>query len=821
MRLRRALVLLCALCALGAALPAAGLAAPRVRPPVAQYLPALDGGSALVVRPGHGAPGYRLEISGPAFGVRTLRDSRVVLDTPVPTETVAPLVFQVGEATHRSLSVITSDWDGRSLTLAVNTTSPEHTIEYRITPRADRYLVRWSVTGVGAKELGTVYDVLSAGSWYGHGEDRTIGQRQPSPLDDQVGLEDLLTPFGNHVRSPFFVTSSSAGLFFDTLGDVVATIDRRQDGLSSFTVSKVGSVNFRVFVERTPSDVYYDYIDTVGKPEKSDATYEQYEKPVWNTWAQFYTTETQNSVIQYAEGLKSRGLDGHALQIDGGWERQRGDLDFERARFPTPEAIAPRLNRLGFDLGLWVSFYVNTASRNFRGAAEKGYLLKSAADPASPCIIEYLAGRARVQAGIVDLANPDARAWYQKKLSRLAKRYGVDGFKFDTRFFDRTCAASGGKTPFDYLDLAGELADRYDHQGVGIRFAYAAQAKRGFVTRQVDKGTSFEALQLAVRQNLALSTVGYPFVATDMIGGSLQQTPPTKDVLVRWAQTASLMPIMYASTSPAGVTNAVTGETAAYDAETSTLYRAAIERHKRLAPYIFGEVKDSVATGEPLVKPLFFDYPKQRASYTTSDQWLLGDALLAAPILSEEPSRSVFLPPGTWYDPAYGRVVPGPLTLDAYAADLATAPAFVRLGLPESSAAAGALDDLTVQIDGEPKLARRGTLTLPLKCPPKLREGCSGTLELGVVSDFGTLDRRGLAPVLATASYSLAPGTLGSAKVRIGPSALAKIKRLKSLDAYALTVEGVAPLPVRTSVDEVTIVAPKPPKPPRDRDAQQ
>jgi alpha-glucosidase (family GH31 glycosyl hydrolase) len=86
----------------------------------------------------------------------------------------------------------------------------------------------------------------------------------------------------------------------------------------------------------------------------------------------------------------------------------------------------------------------------------------------------------------------------------------------------------------------------------------------------------------AGRGSVAISTIGYPFVETDMIGGSLGQPPPTKQVLVRWAQAASLMPLMYSSTSPLGVSNPAGTRT--YDQQTVDLYKAAITTHERLAP---------------------------------------------------------------------------------------------------------------------------------------------------------------------------------------------------------------------------------------------
>jgi len=204
------------------------------------------------------------------------------------------------------------------------------------------------------------------------------------------------------------------------------------------------------------------------------------------------------------------------------------------------------------------------------------------------------------------------------------------------------------------------------------------------VIRQVDKGTDWGSLQAAVAQNLAITSIGYPFVETDMIGGSLGQPTPSKQLLVRWAQAASLMPLMYSSTSPAGRTDPSTGEHEAYDQETIDLYTRAVQRHEDLAPYIRDQVNRAIAHGEPIMKPLFFVFPDDAAGYDIDDQWLLGDSLLAAPLVTDAQTRDVRIPPGRWYDVTRSREVRGPTTLRSYSAELGETPVFVRLGRPES-----------------------------------------------------------------------------------------------------------------------------------------
>ena len=56
------------------------------------------------------------------------------------------------------------------------------------------------------------------------------------------------------------------------------------------------------------------------------------------------------------------------------------------------------------------------------------------------------------------------------------------------------------------------------------------------------------------------------------------------------------------------------------------------------------------------MRPLWFEFPEARSLFATDDQFMLGPALLVAPVLEEgAKSRSVALPAGpVWYDAATG-----------------------------------------------------------------------------------------------------------------------------------------------------------------------
>ena len=60
--------------------------------------------------------------------------------------------------------------------------------------------------------------------------------------------------------------------------------------------------------------------------------------------------------------------------------------------------------------------------------------------------------------------------------------------------------------------------------------------------------------------------------------------------------------------------------------------------------------------GQPVMRPLWFEFPAAASLFGVDDEFMLGPALLAAPVLDEGvTSRSVTLPAGPlWYDAATG-----------------------------------------------------------------------------------------------------------------------------------------------------------------------
>jgi alpha-glucosidase (family GH31 glycosyl hydrolase) len=85
-----------------------------------------------------------------------------------------------------------------------------------------------------------------------------------------------------------------------------------------------------------------------------------------------------------------------------------------------------------------------------------------------------------------------------------------------------------------------------------------------------------------------------------------------------------------------------------------------------LLPYIYSCAWEGHLFGRPVMRPLFLHFADDEGSYHVQDQFMLGYFVLVAPILRRVRHRSLYVPPGRWYDfltdeeyegPGYHRVI--------------------------------------------------------------------------------------------------------------------------------------------------------------------
>jgi alpha-glucosidase len=105
-----------------------------------------------------------------------------------------------------------------------------------------------------------------------------------------------------------------------------------------------------------------------------------------------------------------------------------------------------------------------------------------------------------------------------------------------------------------------------------------------------------------------------------------------------------------------------------------------INERYRLLPYIYSYSWEAYRSGSPLMRPLIFEYQNDPAVLNIKDQYLLGQNLLVAPVLTERSEqRRVYFPEGRWIDQDYGHEFEGGRSY-CVAAPRSRIPVFLRSG---------------------------------------------------------------------------------------------------------------------------------------------
>jgi len=168
---------------------------------------------------------------------------------------------------------------------------------------------------------------------------------------------------------------------------------------------------------------------------------------------------------------------------------------------------------------------------------------------------------------------------------------------------------------------------------------------------------------------------GVPYWGTD-IGGYYATVAGSDELFVRWFQFGAFCSIFRAHGrdwrrhTPWG-----------RGPEIEAICRTFIELRYRLMPYLYTLAWEAHRDGLPFMRPMILDDPAP-ANWDRGDQFMLGDAILVAPVVAEGArQRSVYLPPGIWHDRWTGRAHVGPTVIVAEA-PLERIPVFLRGGVP-------------------------------------------------------------------------------------------------------------------------------------------
>lgn len=339
-----------------------------------------------------------------------------------------------------------------------------------------------------------------------------------------------------------------------------------------------------------------------------------------------------------------------AYWIDRPWGpgvRGFDDYLIDKERLPQFEEMVQWLNKKEIEIMLWIGPFVMGEMADI--AEERGYDLESKQWKNSRQVL-------------MDFTNEEAVEWWGGNGPAKLARMGVKGFKLDRADGEKltdslhletsigtTYRANYNDYPRQYVKATYEAVKPVLGNDFVLfpRAQYTGSAKYGAMWAG-DTGNPAEGLRSAIIGMQRCAVMGYPVWGSDT-GGYPKRIE--REATMRWMGFSCFSPIM-----EVGPTNNLgfwrMNYEPSFDQEMLAIWRFYSKLRMSLIDYVYHYAEVAHETGMPVARPLFLEYPDQKASWEDWSTYKFGDDLLVSAIWEDgKTDHKLYLPAGeTWID---------------------------------------------------------------------------------------------------------------------------------------------------------------------------
>jgi alpha-D-xyloside xylohydrolase len=191
-----------------------------------------------------------------------------------------------------------------------------------------------------------------------------------------------------------------------------------------------------------------------------------------------------------------------------------------------------------------------------------------------------------------------------------------------------------------------------------------------------DQMREFRFLRVILTAILSSGLSGIPFMSYDMSGYKPTRGPaeenPEERVFIRGAQMGCFSSNMQ--------THGTVTRPYDFGEPIKDIYREYTKLHQALRPYLLEQAAVSCETGMPLMRHLWLCDPQDANTRDIEDEYMLGCALLVAPVFEDKTYRDIYLPKGLWRNIFDGKLYEGGQMLKGFDAPFHMIPVFVLQG---------------------------------------------------------------------------------------------------------------------------------------------
>lgn len=175
-----------------------------------------------------------------------------------------------------------------------------------------------------------------------------------------------------------------------------------------------------------------------------------------------------------------------------------------------------------------------------------------------------------------------------------------------------------------------------------------------------DVASSWQSLAYQPQFTATASNVGYGYWSHDIGGHFPTQSDFDYELYTRWVQFGVFSPVLRTHSTKNG---GFKKEPWSLPYKYNQAVIEAIRLRYALFPYIYNAARNAYDTGVSICHPMYYDYPTKEEAYCAKDQYMFGDNLLVAPVITpakeESAQTKVWLPAGTWIEWFTGTVLRG------------------------------------------------------------------------------------------------------------------------------------------------------------------
>nr|AAN74758.1 neutral alpha glucosidase C hybrid [synthetic construct] len=423
-------------------------------------------------------------------------------------------------------------------------------------------------------------------------------------------------------------------------------------------MSESGIIDVFLLTGPTPSDVFKQYSHLTGTQAMPPLFSLGYHQCRWN-----YEDEQDVKAVD-------AGFDEHDIPYDAMWldiEHTEGKRYFtwDKNRFPNPKRMQELLRSKKRKLVVIsdphikiepdYSVYVKAKDQGFFVKNQEGEDFEGVCWPG---LSSYL-----------DFTNPKVREWYSSLFAFPVYQGSTDilflwndmnepsVFRGPEQTMQKNAIHHGNWEHRELHNIYGFYHQMATAEGlikrskgkerpfVLTRSFFAGSQKYGAVWTG-DNTAEWSNLKISIPMLLTLSITGISFCGAD-IGGFIGN--PETELLVRWYQAGAYQPFFRGHATM----NTKRREPWLFGEEHTRLIREAIRERYGLLPYWYSLFYHAHVASQPVMRPLWVEFPDELKTFDMEDEYMLGSALLVHPVTEPKATTvDVFLPGSNevWYD---------------------------------------------------------------------------------------------------------------------------------------------------------------------------